>query len=251
MSAPLAFAAASAGPAAAGAGSQPKVEHAFLELRDPPMNRRSLQPGPSRGRIAFQFNPRDLTLSKSAKWGRDAQKGGRSSAVPQFSGAEPSKLGLEMFLDASDTHDDSVVRTVEQLFACCVPTDETHQSKTGCPPWVVFHWGPITSFTAYVKSVSVKYTLFTPGGMPIRGTATVNLEEIAGEQQGQNPTSGALAARRVHTVVAGDSLASIAWREYGDPTIWRVVAEANDIDDPLRLRAGTVLVLPAPGETGR
>ena len=247
MSAPLGFAAAGAG-AATGGGATPKVEHAFLELRDPPMNKRSLTPGPPRGRIEFQFNPKDLTLSKSAKWGRDAQKGGKKSAVPQFGGPEPSKLALEMFLDASDTQDDRVVKTVEQLFACCVPTDETHQAKIGSPPWVVFHWGAITSFTAYVKSVSVKYTLFTAGGLPIRGTATVNLEEIAGEQSGQNPTSGTLAARRVHTVVTGDSLASIAYREYGDPTVWRAVAAANDVDDPLRLRAGTVLVIPAPEE---
>jgi nucleoid-associated protein YgaU len=247
MSAPLAFAAASAGPTA-GAGAQPKVEHAFLELRDPPMDRKSLQPGPTRGRITFQFNPKDLTLSKSAKWGRDAQKGGKQSAVPQYGGPEPSKLTLEMFLDASAKQDDAVVKTVEQLFACCVPTDETHQAKIGSPPWVVFHWGTITSFTAYVKSVSVKYTLFTAGGLPIRGTATVNLEEIAGEQAGQNPTSGTLASRRVHTVVAGDSLASIAYREYGDPAVWRAVAVANDVDDPLRVRAGTMLVLPAPEE---
>jgi nucleoid-associated protein YgaU len=239
MSAPLGFAAAAGTGATGAAGATPKVEHAFLELRDPPMNKRSLQPGPSRGRIDFQFNPKDLTLSKSAKWGRDAQKGGKKSAVPQFGGPEPSKLSLEMFLDASDVQDDRVVRTVEQLFACCVPTDETHQAKVGSPPWVVFHWGAITSFTAYVKSVSVKYTLLT---------ATVALEEIAGEQAGQNPTSGTLTARREHTVVAGDSLASIAWREYGDPAVWRAVATANDVDDPLRLRAGTVLVLPAPEE---
>ena len=32
----------------------------------------------------------------------------------------------------------------------------------------------------------------------------------------QNPTSGGLAAHRTHTVVAGDSLASIAYAEYGD-----------------------------------
>jgi nucleoid-associated protein YgaU len=248
MSAPLAFAAASAGPTAAGVGTPPKVEHAFLELRDPPTDRRSLQPGGVRDRIPFQFNPKDVTLSKSAKWSRDAQKGAKKSAVPQYGGPEPSKLTLEMFLDASDTQNGSVVKTVEQLFACCVPTDETHSNKIGCPPWVVFHWGAITSFTAYVKSVSVKYTLFTPAGMPIRGVATVNLEEIAGEQGGQNPTSGALSARTVHTVVAGDSLPLIAWREYGDAEVWRVIAEANDIDDPLRLRAGTTLLLPAADE---
>jgi nucleoid-associated protein YgaU len=101
-----------------------------------------------------------------------------------------------------------------------------------------------------VSSVSVKYTLFTPGGLPIRATATVNIEEIAGEQQGQNPTSGGLAARSVHTVVAGDTLQSIAWREYGDPNLWRPIAERNGVDDPMRLPAGTALLIPAAEELG-
>jgi nucleoid-associated protein YgaU len=250
MAAPIAMTAASAAPAQAGAGGRPKLEHAFLELRDPPVDQGSMQPGPRRGRIEFQFNPRELSLTKTATWSRQAQKGAKKSDVPQFTGAEPSKLSLEMFLDASDTQDDRVVRTVEQLFACCVPTDESHQKKKGSPPWVVFHWGALTGFTAYVSSVSVKYTLFTPGGVPIRGTATVNIEEIAGEQQGQNPTSGGLAARRVHTVVSGDTLQAIAWREYGDPTLWRPIAEYNGIDDPMRLPAGTTLLVPAAEELG-
>jgi len=250
MSAPVALAAAAAAPTTPEAGGRPKLEHAFLELRDPPVDRKSLQPGPPRGRIEFQFNPKELSLSKSAKWNRQSQKGSKKSDVPQFTGADPSKISLEMFLDASDTQDDRVVKTVEQLFACCVPTDESHQKKKGSPPWVIFHWGAITSFTAYVSSVTVKYTLFTAGGLPIRGTATVNIEEIAGEQSKQNPTSGGLAARTVHTVVTGDSLPSIAWREYGDPTLWRPIAERNGIDDPMRLPAGTALLIPAAEELG-
>lgn len=245
MSAPNGFSAATAAPAGAGAGARPTLEHAFLELRDPPVDTRSLQPGPSIGTIKFQFNPKELTVSKAAKWSRDAQKNSKKSAVPQYGGPEPSKLALEMFLDAGAAQDDAVVTTVEKLFTCCVPTDTSHQKKKGSPPWVVFHWGGLTSFTAYIKSVSVKYTLFTAGGMPIRAVATVNLEEIAGEQAKQNPTSGALAAHSVHTVVTGDTLQSIAWREYGDPTMWRLIAEANDIDDPMRVRAGTALLLPA------
>jgi nucleoid-associated protein YgaU len=42
----------------------------------------------------------------------------------------------------------------------------------------------------------------------------------------------------------GDSLPSIAYDAYGDPTQWRVIAEANDVDDPLRLRRGTDLRIP-------
>lgn len=249
--APVAFSTADAGPATRGAGGRPKLEHAFLELRKPPMTKGSLIPGRPIGHITFQFNPKELTVSKSAKWNRDAQKGSKKAGVPEFKGADPSKLTLEMFLDATAKQDDSVVKTVEKLFTCCVPTDDTHSKGKGSPPWVVFHWGGLTGFTAYVSSVSVKYTLFTAGGMPIRGIATVTIEEISGEQSGQNPTSGGLADRSVHTVVSGDTLASIAWREYGDPTMWRVLAEHNEIDDPMRLRPGVALLVPAADEIGR
>lgn len=250
MASPIAFTAAATPASKDGAGGRPKLERAFLELRDPPVDKGSLQPGPQRGRIEFQFNPKELSVGKSAKWSRDAQKGSKKSGVPEFKGADPSKISLEMFLDASEKQDDKVVQTVEALFACCVPTDESHDKKKGSPPWVVFHWGGLTGFTAYVSSVQVKYTLFTPGGMPIRGTATVALEEISGEQQGQNPTSGSPVPRRVHRVVAGDTLASIAWREYGDPAMWRALAERNGIDDPMRVRSGTSLLVPAADELG-
>ena len=58
---------------------------------------------------------------------------------------------------------------------------------------------------------------------------------------------------------SGDTLAVLAWREYGDPAAWRVIAEANGIDDPMRLAHGRELLLPAldeierlrgPGRTG-
>ena len=38
-----------------------------------------------------------------------------------------------------------------------------------------------------------------------------------------------------HTVTAGDSLASLAYREYGDPALWRALARYNGIDDPIRV----------------
>lgn len=247
MPQPVAMTATSVGPASGGA-ARPKLEHAFLELRKPPSAPGSLDPGPRYDRIDFQFNPKELHLSKTAKWSRNAQKNSENSGIPEFGGPEPSKLTLEMFLDASDTHDDSVVKTVEKLFSCCLPTPDSYTKKIPNPPWVIFHWGTLTSFTGYIHTVSVRYTLFTPSGLPIRGTATVNLEEISKEEQKQNPTSGALSANRVHTMLAGDTLASIAWSEYGDPTMWRVIARTNGIDDPMRVRAGTSLFVPAVDE---
>ncbi|EST36974.1 hypothetical protein N566_15430 [Streptomycetaceae bacterium MP113-05] len=246
MGIPVAFSAAgSGGGTARGRGdARPKLEHAYLELRTPPPGG-SLTPGGPCGRIDFQFNPRELKLSKGAVWKRSPAKGAKSAGPPEYQGPQPSKLTVEMFFDASDTQDNSVVESVEKLLACCVPTSETRQQQRSSPPWVVFHWGGLTGFPGYVSKVQVNYTLFTSSGVPVRAVCRVTAEEISGETKGQNPTSGALQARRVHRVQAGDTLAHLAWREYGDATAWRVIAEANGIDDPMRLSDGRELLLPA------
>ena len=51
----------------------------------------------------------------------------------------------------------------------------------------------------------------------------------------QNPTSGGVVGRRSVTIDAGDTLSAVAFAEYGNPNMWRALAEANNIDDPLRL----------------
>jgi nucleoid-associated protein YgaU len=245
MSSPVTFTAAGAASPSSG-GAPASLQHAYLELREPPANGGTANPSnESLGKIEFQFNPRELSLTKNAKWKRDAQRNAKKSGPPEFTGSDPSKLSLEMFFDATDTMDDKVVKLVDKLFACCVPTAKSRQGKKGSPPWVIFHWGGLTSFPAFVSSVTAKYTLFTPGGTPVRAVCTVALEEISGEQGGQNPTSGALAARDAYVVVAGDTLQSVAYRAYGDPGLWRAVAETNGIDDPMRLRPGTRLLVPA------
>lgn len=241
MSQPVAFTVTKAG--LPPDGDRPTMQRAFLELCNPPTALGSLKAGSPYDRINFDFNPKELSVSKAAKWSRTPQKKSKSSGVPQFEGSEPCKLTLEVFLDASDIQDDSVVKNVEKLFSCCLPTPDSQDKPK--PPWVIFHWGSLTSFTGYVTSVNAKYTLFMQGGLPIRATATVALEEITKVQPGQNPTSGALSSSRVHTVLTGDTLASIAWREYGDPELWRGIAIANRIDDPMRLRAGSSVLIPS------
>jgi hypothetical protein len=222
------------------------LEHAVLEILRPPESGSNDAPSTTTGKkIEFQFNPKELTLTKTAKWGENTKPGAKKTGVQQYLGPEPAKLSVEMFLDASRTMDCSVVKAVETLFSCCVPAKGTAEKQKPSPPWVRFQWGAITGFPAHIKSVSVKYTLFTPDGIPIRAVCTVQMEEMGNETKGQNPTSGGLASRSVHTMIDGDSLPSVAYAEYGDPTLWRALAEANDIDDPMRLPPGRPLLVPA------
>ncbi|MDN5797990.1 MAG: LysM peptidoglycan-binding domain-containing protein [Intrasporangium sp.] len=236
---------AAAGGGASAANSRPKLEHAYLLVHEPSPDGSLSKPGAQIDKISFQFNPKELSIAKAARWIRATGQGNEKSGPPQFQGPEPSKLSLEMFLDASDTQGTTVVKTVERLMACCVPTAASHDRDKGSPPWVLFRWGGLTGFLAYVSSVAVRYTLFTPGGLPIRATCTVSLEELAGETPRQNPTSGGLVPRRVHVVVEGDTLAALAYQEYGSPSLWRAVAHVNGIDDPMRLVPGTSLLMPS------
>lgn len=49
---------------------------------------------------------------------------------------------------------------------------------------------------------------------------------------------------RIYDVKKGDTLWEIARNHYGTPLKWNAIAQANDIDDPRRLRIGARLTLP-------
>ena len=52
-------------------------------------------------------------------------------------------------------------------------------------------------------------------------------------------------------LTAGETLHSVAQREYGSAALWRGLAAANGIDDPLRLDAGRHLLVPPREEAAR
>jgi nucleoid-associated protein YgaU len=235
-------------PSPTGDSSRSQVQRASLNLYDSKPATGGRKIGSELGTINFQFNPKELTIAKSAKWERKAQRGAKQAAPPEFRGANPCKMTLEMFFDASGTHDGSVVMAVEKLFSCCVPTEKTAGDNKAIPPMVVFKWGDITSFPGFITSVSVKYSLFSSSGTPIRATCTITLEEMPGGAGAQNPTSGSLAVRRVHRIVENQSLATVAFDEYGDANLWRPLAKFNRVDDPVRLPVGTMVMIPSLAE---
>jgi phage tail protein X len=231
-------------------GAGKSLVRASLAIHEPPVGG-STTPGGLIKTFAFDFNPAQLSLTRRAQWKTTPAQIERDGSVPEFMGSQPREMGVEIFLDSSDEPtSNSVLKKVESLLACCDVTTKSIAAKQPSPPWVVFQWGSFSTarFTAYVSSVEAAYSLFGTTGVPIRATCRLQLHEIPSKTKGQNPTSGALTARRVHRVVAGDSLQSLAWREYGDSAAWRAIAEANGIDDPTRLANGVELVLPAAEE---
>jgi len=112
------------------------------------------------------------------------------------------------------------------------------------PPFVTFKWGSIESPKMVGSSLSIRFIMFRPNGEPSRALVDLELTQSEQAQQGQNPTTRAIAGLKVHTVTDGDSLQSVAYDNYGDATRWRTIAEANGIDNPMALRRGTQLSIP-------
>ena len=96
----------------------------------------------------------------------------------------------------------------------------------------------------HLKQATIKLQEFDQTGKTTRATATITLEQVTSDTKRQNPTSGGPASNRAHVVGAGDSLASIAFREYDDAALWRGLADLNGIDDPMRLQVGRRLIVP-------
>ncbi|MEU3733077.1 LysM peptidoglycan-binding domain-containing protein [Streptomyces sp. NPDC033538] len=235
---------------AKGRGAGKSLVRATLAIHEPPSGK-STTPGGLMQMFSFEFNPSQLTLSRRAEWKATPAPAVREGSKPEFMGTEPRSMSLEIFLDSSARPTgNTVLKKVESLLSCCEVTPKSFARKQPSPPWVIFEWGSFSTarFTAYVASIEASYTLFSTTGVPIRATCQMQLNEIPSKTKGQNPTSGALTAQRVHRVVAGDSLQSLAWSEYGNANAWRAIAEINGIDDPSRLPTGTELVLPSAEE---
>lgn len=204
--------------------------------------------------LLFDFNPGEYSIAKSSTWNRPQMKGGKQTGKPEFAGANAQTVQMEMLFDEWMSGEGGVAKSIATLIEWVKPTDDSVKKKKPQPPIVMFEWGDnpaVTSFRGYVKQVQAKFLLFDGSGTPLRGTANVTLEEVPIPPKKQNPTSGAIHGRRTHVVVSGDSLASIAWREYEDPTLWRGLAAFNDIDDPLRVRPGATILLPTADEARR
>ena len=213
--------------------------------------------------VVFLFNPTKLEITATAKYDQPKQAGasGGGASKPQFTGPEPRSMSLELLLDAWIDHDGKpydLFNAIATLVSWTRPTKGSNTKDKPNPPAVMLSWGQprkiLTEpefFKMFLKSVKYTYTMFDDKGNPMRATVSVQGQEIPDPPKKGNPTSGGLAGRDSHLVVEGDTLASVAFEYYGVPGYWRGLAQANGIDDPLRVRPGVSLYMPPISEVSK
>jgi len=193
-----------------------------------------------------QFNPTEYEVTKTTSW---VTRPTAQDDVPvaQFTGGESAKLTLRLFFDTSfDTGSVSTDLTTLMDLTKIAASTRNAETQRGRPPICIFRWGTVWQFRAVVEKLTLKYTLFRSDGTPTRATADATFLEVREVMPPQNPTSfSPEAGYRRRRVLPNETLAFIAYDEYGDAGKWRAIAEANGIEDPLRLTPGQALVIPA------
>jgi hypothetical protein len=199
--------------------------------------------------IPCMFRPKEFTVTKQNSWQLNEVKG---QDVPQleFSGGGASTLTMDLFFDTYERGNDvrEYTNKIWELMAIDDKlTDDVN--RKGRPPAVRFNWGEVTSFKAVITNIIQKFTMFKADGTPLRATLTVTFQEAEkpGTYPFQNPTTGSKPGYKIRIIKEGESLDWIAHEEYGNPALWRFIADTNNLENPVKLSPGQMLsIAPAP-----
>jgi nucleoid-associated protein YgaU len=205
-------------------------------------------------RIPCVFNPAEFTVSKSTSWQAPEAKG-KNAPDLRFQAGQPGTMTLSLTLDTTDSGEPVTIHT-DKLFSLLAVNSQVQGAdparNAARPPWVKFTWGSFTSYQMVVERLQVRFTFFTSDGTPLRARADLSLKQFAdtADHPYQNPTSRTPTLQTLHHTTGGETLDRIAATHYANHALWRVIAEANRVEDPLRIPAGTVLVIPElPGRS--
>jgi len=200
--------------------------------------------------IECKFRPKEYTVSKSNTWNMDRKEKetkGKNLPKAEFGGGQPATLTMELFFDTYESGDDVREKYTNDIWDLMMVDEKLKNPKTkkGEPPKCRFIWGNTMSFKAAITSISQKFTFFKPDGTPVRATLNVSFKQV---EEGnvfppQNPTTVSELGYKTRVVKEGETIDWIAYDEYGDPALWRLVADINGLEDPMRLKAGQALAI--------
>lgn len=218
-------------------------------------------------RIPCLLNPESLTIERATGIQRSGGQlvNYRLSDDPVFySGRGSTNFELQLlfdinlpdlFIETRDVRD--LTQPLWQLTEY-VRADEQFDEL----PRVRFIWGKAWNIRVVINTISQQFDNIKLNGVPERALLNMSLYRVSDEHDFSQPivpfhptlkdvspsTVAHLQAPTpewgIHIFLADERLEQISNRYYGQPSYWRVLAEANDIDDPQSIAAGTPLRIP-------
>lgn len=209
------------------------------------------------------FNPESITITHATQ--NTPRSGiGASEQQTAFNSRSPQTLTFKLTIDGTGIIPSSAGSALSSALSSLSggaiggssPRDVTadvntlksviygYDSTTHQPPYVQIRWGKVC-FNAQLQNMTLTYKLFKPDGTPLRVDADCTFQgviddtKLAALENKQSPD-----LTHVRTVMKGDTLSLICYREYGDSKYYYQIAKLNRLTDFKNLTPGTKLILP-------
>jgi nucleoid-associated protein YgaU len=212
--------------------------------------------GKSSDTIEAHFNPTQLSYTRTATWDQ-VDSAAVSKTAPKgsvrFRAAPLDSLTVSLFFDTYAPYD---AASSGGVLSAAAPAPASVSVITGKvmnlakldpdlhrPPLCKVSWGKLSVFNGVLQSATRTYILFLEDGTPVRATMECTFTEHPGTATAAGELHSADVEKR-YVVRPGDTLMSIAAVLYGSVASWRLIAHANDIEDPRVLPPGKTLTIP-------
>lgn len=204
--------------------------------------------------LEFSFNPSSYSIRSTPTY-KEMEGVGQEGGGAVFIHGAVRELTATLFFDSAGerTAGMSGIQDPVRENTLSPVTDKTKKlaemvrivGSQHTPAMVIFSWGNL-NFKGYITSITEDYTMFTMQGKPIRAKVSLTIRENEEEALLRKTSPFESPDRTKSRVVTeGMSLWSLAYEEYDDCEQWRVIAKANHIMNPLDIRPGQVLKIPA------
>lgn len=208
------------------------LKKAFIQVLD--------SQGKVKDTVPVLFNPTEYSMEKSNEFA-SVNIPGLESPLLQFSRGNMETLSMDLFFD---TYEKSYNKITDVRKCTSKVTDLMKIDPTIHVPHILrFVWGSLI-FTCVLARVTKKFTLFSSSGIPLRATLNVTFNEYKTEISLREKPLESPDRTKIHTLKQGDSLWAIADAEYGDPSLWRAIADENKIKNPRLLETGKEISIP-------
>ena len=189
--------------------------------------------------LEVMFNPEEgYTLSHDNNFASQSVPG-LSAPVLQFVHGNMRTLEMELFFDTTARRADVRDQTgkITRLLAI--------DSELHAPPVLRFAWGTL-ELRCVLARASQQFVKFLEDGRPVRARLTVTFNEFVDPERESRAVNRQTADfSKLHTVVRGEDLVSLATKYYENPRMWRAIALGNDLDEPRADLTGRRLRIPS------
>ncbi len=200
--------------------------------------------------VEVMFNPSEYNIVYSADVSGPETTGAKKETTeekdPFFEKVKLEDFTIKLIFDTYEYPQGSqdVRKKAEEITRLIIPKTEGATKKK--PPVCLFKWKDF-EYKGIITKIDQKFILFLPNGTPVREEMTLIFKSILSQEEIEKNT-GYEACRKAWIVKSGDRLDLIAAFELKDASLWRKIANENEIDDPLTFPRdddiGRIIIIP-------